>query len=538
MTQFYSPTAIQGGIDEYKGEWKTAQISHLLKRTMFGANPDDIAYFQKKTVSQTIDELLATPTPVEPPLNFYDTADYKDPQGIKFGETWVNAIYGDGTVNSKRRASYKYWWVMQMANQKRNIHEKMVLFWHNHFSTQINDVDDARYVYIYNTVLRKYALGNFKDFVKQITLDPAMLKYLNGRLNTKNAPDENYGRELQELFTVGKGSGSKYSEDDVKAAARVLTGFNINADKMVYNFNINNHDTNDKKFSAFYNNTVIKGTTSAAGAEKELDDLLSMIFSVDEVSKFICRKFYQFFVYYDITPTVEKDIIEPLSKIFRDNKYEIKPVLVALFKSQHFFDANVYGAMIKSPLDLVIGTIREFNVAFPLQKDFVQDYYNLFGEMVRQGQIMQQDIGDPPNVAGWAAYYQAPMFYGIWVNSDTYPKRNQYTDTFINSGFTKNNKKIQLDVVAFAKKMPTPNEPNKLISDSLEVLYKIPVTTELIQQVKKDILLSGQSTDYYWTELWDTMISKPNDTNTLNMVTTRLRSLYKYLMALPEYQLS
>ncbi|GAB2620635.1 DUF1800 domain-containing protein [Emticicia sediminis] len=537
MSQHYSPTAIQGSIDEYKGEWKTTQISHLLKRTMFGASPDDIAYFQKKTIKQSIDELLASLPDPEPPLNFYDTADYKDPQGIKFGETWVKAIYGDGTVNSRRRASYKYWWVMQMANQKRNIHEKMVLFWHNHFATEISDFDDARFAYLHNTLLRKYALGNFKEFVKQITLDPAMLRYLNGRLNTKNAPDENYARELQELFTVGKGSGSKYTEDDVKAAARVLTGIGINNDRMVYNFNVANHDITDKKFSSFYNNTVIKGINNATGIQ-ELDEMLTMIFAVEEVSKFICRKFYQFFVYYDITPAVEKDIIEPLAKIFRDSKYEIKPVIEKLLKSQHFFDANVYGAMIKSPLDLVVGTIREFSVVFPSPKDYLQEYYNLFGEMVRQGQIMQQDIGDPPNVAGWPAYYQEPMFYEIWINSDTYPKRNQFTDTFINSGFTKNGRRIQLDVVAFAKKMPVPNDPNKLISDSLNILYKIPVSDELVQQVKKDILLSGQSSDYYWTELWDAMISKPNDTNTLNMVTTRLRNLFKYLLALPEYQLS
>ncbi len=536
MSNRYSPLGIQGGIDEYKGEWTTTQISHLLKRTMFGANPDDVAYFQKKTVSQTIDELLQSQVAPVPPLNFYDTADYKDPQGIKFGETWVNAIYGDGTVNSRRRASYKYWWLIQMATQKRSINEKMILFWHNHFATEINDIDDARYVYNHHVVLRKYALGNFKDFIKQITLDPAMLRYLNGRLNTKNAPDENYGRELQELFTMGKGPGSKYTEDDVKAAAKVLTGYNINGATNAYTFNSGNHDTTDKKFSAFYNNTIIKGQTGANG-EKELDDLITMLFGVEELSKHICRRVYQFFVYYDITAAVEKDVIEPLAKIFRDNKFEIKPVLSALFKSQHFFDPNVYGATIKSPLDLVIGTLREFSVAFPSQTDFLQEYYNLFGEMTRQGQIMQQDIGDPPNVAGWAAYYQAPIFYEIWVNSDTYPKRNQYTDTFISNGFTKNSKKIQLDVVAFAKKMANPNDPNKLIAQSLDILYKIPVTNELILQVKKDILLSGQSTDYYWTELWDLMIAKPNDANTLNMVTTRLRNLYKYLLALPEYQL-
>lgn len=536
MSNRYSPTGIQGGIDEYKGEWSTPQITHLLKRTMFGSTPDDVKYFKTKTLSQTIDELLSTPVLPLPPVNFYDTADYKDPQGIKFGETWVNAIYGDGTVNSRRRASYKYWWVMQMANQKRNIHEKMVLFWHNHFATEINDYDDARYGYLHNSVLRKNALGNFKDFVRQITLDPAMLKYLNGRLNTKNAPDENYGRELQELFTLGKGPGSKYTEDDVKAAARVLTGFGINSDRLTHTFNVNNHDSTDKKFSAFYNNTVIKGVANAS-FDKELDDMLTMIFAVEEVSKFICRKFYQYFVYYDLTPTVEKDVIEPLAKIFRDNKFEIKPVIATLLKSQHFFDPNVYGANIKSPLDLIIGTLREFNVVFPSPTTFLQEYYNLFGEVARQGQIMQQDIADPPNVAGWPAYYQSPLFYEIWVNSDTYPKRNQFTDTIIQNGYTKNGKKIQIDVVAFAKKMENPDEPNLLISQSLEILYKVPVSTELIQQVKKDILLSGQSSDYYWTELWNTMIQKPSDTNTLNMVTTRLRNLYKYLLALPEYQL-
>jgi uncharacterized protein (DUF1800 family) len=536
MKNQYKFTNIKSGIDEYKGEWTTNQISHLLKRTLFGSNIDDIAYFQKKNLSQTVDELLQTEALPSPPLNFYDTADYKDPQGIKLGETWINAPLGDGTLNSKRRASHKYWWVIQMATQKRTIHEKMVLFWHNHFATEIIEVDDARYVYLHNTVLRKNALGNFKDFVKAITLDPAMLKYLNGRFNTKNAPDENYGRELQELFTVGKGTGSKYTEDDVKAAAKVLTGYSINSEKLIYNFIPNNHDSTDKKFSAFYNNTLIKGTAGANGID-ELDAMLNMIFSVDEVSKFICRKIYQFFVHYDITPSVEKDIIEPLAKIFRNNNYEIKPVLSTLLKSQHFFDANLYGAMIKSPLDLIVGTLREFNVAFPSATDFVQEYYNLFGEMMRQGQIMQQDIGEPPNVAGWPAYYQAPIFYEIWVNSDTYPKRNQFTDTFITNGFTKNGKKIQLDVVAFAKKMSNPSDPNKLIAQSLEILYQIPVSDELVQQTKKDILLSGQSTDFYWTELWNAMIQKPTDTNTLNMVTTKLRNLYKYLLALPEYQL-
>lgn len=528
---------ILSGLEEYKGEWGTTQITHLLKRVMFGAKQADINYFKTKTLSQTIDELLTPqPTP-DPPINNYQTADYIDPTGVLAGATWVHFPYGDGTVNGRRRASYKSWWLQQMFYQNRSIHEKMILFWHNHFATEIDTVDDARFAYTHHTVLRKNALGNFKQFVREITLDPAMLRYLNGNRNTKNAPDENYARELQELFTLGKGPDSKYTEDDVKAAAKILTGFNIDGTKIVNTFNANNHDITDKKFSSFYDNAIIKGRTTNNGLD-ELDELLNMIFKKEEVSKFICRKIYQFFVHYDLNEVNEKNIITPLAEIFRKNNFEIKPVLMSLFKSQHFFDEQLYGSSIKPPLELIIGTLREFDTVLPDRKTDYVSVYSLFSEVQRLGSIMQQDIGDPPNVAGWPAYYQQPVFYEAWVNTDTYPKRNQFTDTMVLTGITRNTKKIQLDVVAFAKRLQTPNDPNKLIAESLDILYKIPISKELIDQLKKDILLSGQSTDYYWTELWDAMITKPSDTNTLKMVTSKLQNLYKYILSLPEYQLS
>ncbi|CAH0995070.1 hypothetical protein EMA8858_01190 [Emticicia aquatica] len=537
MSNPYSQSSTRAEINTYNGEWTKVQICHLLKRTMFGATVEDIAYFKEKTLDQTVDELLQNQDLPLPPLNYYETADYKDPQGIKFGETWVNAAFGDGTVNFKRNSAYKYWWIMQMRTQKRSIREKMILFWHNHFATEVDVINDARYAYLYNLVLRKNALGNFKDFVKEITLDPAMLKYLNGRYNTKDAPDENYARELQELFTIGKGFDAKFTEDDVKAAAKILTGFRINSDTKTYSFSASKHDTTDKKFSAFYNNTVVKGISGENG-EKELDELLAMIFKVDEVSKFICRKLYQFFVYYDITTTVEKNVIEPLAKVFRENNYEIKPVIATLLKSQHFFEPNFYGAIIKSPLDLVIGTLREFNVEFPSTKTNLYEYYSLHGDMMRQAEGMQQAIGEPPNVAGWPAYYQAPNFHEIWINSDTYIKRNQFTNTIIKNGFPKNGLRMQVDVIAFAKKLENPSDPNKLVSQSIEILFKTAVSSDLIKQLVKDILLSGQSSDYYWTELWDKMIQSPTDKTTLQMVTNRLRDLYKYLLGMPEYQLS
>jgi uncharacterized protein (DUF1800 family) len=138
------------------------------------------------------------------------------------GGVWVNAPYGDGTINSRRITSFKSWWTGQMLTQQVSLREKMVLFWHNHFSTQTATVSDSRYIYKHNNLLRTMAFGNFKELVKQITIDPAMLRYLNGYASSKTAPDENYARELQELFTMGKGPNSKYTESDVKAAARLL----------------------------------------------------------------------------------------------------------------------------------------------------------------------------------------------------------------------------------------------------------------------------------------------------------------------------
>jgi uncharacterized protein (DUF1800 family) len=189
-----------------------------------------------------------------------------------------------------------------------------------------------------------------------------MLYYLNGRLNTKRAPDENYARELQELFTLGKGSGSKYTEDDVKQTARVLTGFTINPTTSPFStsFVSANHDTGDKTFSSFYGNTVIKGRTGINAGMDELKDLLDMIFNVEEVSKFICRRLYKYFVYYELDSTIETNVIEPLAKVFRDNGYEIKPVLKTLFESEHFYDVWNRGAMIKDPLSHTVGYLRQW----------------------------------------------------------------------------------------------------------------------------------------------------------------------------------
>jgi len=528
------------GINLYTGGFTITELTHLLERTLFGVSQSDIAYFSGKTVTQVVDELLNPTAPLpDPPVKEYTvsaTATTPD-NNIAVGTTWVNDPNTDGTVASLRRASFKKWWMGLLINQDKSVREKMTLFWHNHFATETNDVSNAQYVYKHHSLLRANALGNFKTLTKQVTLDPAMLVYLNGQLNTAAAPDENYARELQELFCCGKGAGSLYTEADVRAAARVLTGWRNNATTMSSYFDSTRHDVNSKTFSSFYNNTVITGRTGATSGNLELDDLLNMIFQTQEVAKYICRRLYRWFVYYDIDASVETNVITPLANIFRTNNYEIKPVLSALLKSEHFFDIQSRGCQIKSPVDLVVGLCREFNVQFQPASDYITNY-GFYNYLVNWVSNMQQNIGDPPDVSGWKAYYQEPQFYQIWVNSDTLPKRNQFTDTLIVSGYTFNGKKIQIDGAEYAKTLSNPSNPNQLIDDLVAALFRLDLSASSKAQLKRDILLSGQTNDIYWTDAWNLFISTPTNTANATTVRNKLRDLIKYLMNLAEYQLA
>jgi uncharacterized protein (DUF1800 family) len=387
-------------------------------------------------------------------------------------------------------------------------------------------------------LLRRNALGNFKTLVREVTLEPAMLRYLNGYASSKKAPDENYGRELQELFTMGKGPGSHYTEGDVKAAARVLTGYTINYKTFTSSFDPHRHDESDKEFSAFYDNHVIRGRKGKEGAD-ELDELLDMLLAREEVSRFVCRKLYRFFVYHEIDDATEKNVIGPLAALFRKKKYEIAPVLEELFRSRHFFDPANYGCMIKSPVDFTVGLCREFGIAFPDASD-CEEQYGLWEQLRNQAAALQQNIGDPPNVAGWQAYYQEPEFDKLWISSDTLPKRNQFTDRMVGGGFARNGKKIGIDPLVFAAGLSNPGDPDGLIRDSVQALFQVEVSAQELQFIKTNILLSGlvgMVSDHYWTNAWQAYRNKPDDKGARNIVVTRLRSLYKYLMELPEYQL-
>jgi uncharacterized protein (DUF1800 family) len=530
------------GINEYAGPWGKTEIVHLLKRAMFGAKPADVNYFMSKTMSETVDELLNPSAPLpNPPVKEYDgvTGATTPDNDVAAGATWINSVSTDGTIQARRRSSLKKWWMGCLLNQDRSIREKMTLFWHNHFATETQDVGNGNMMYNHVNLLRTKSLGNFKQLVRDITIDSAMLIYLNGRFNTVSAPDENYARELQELFTLGKENNPNYTEADVKAAARVLTGWRVYNNVLPYPpyFTSSRHDSNNKQFSPFYNSTIT-GRTGATAGDLELDDLLTMIFSKQvEVSRFIVKKLYRFFVYSEIDAAAEANVIEPLALIFRTNNWEIKPVLNALFKSEHFYDVLNIGAQIKSPVDHIISVCREWNMIFPNSVTEYSDAYAMWNYILTAASNANQNLGDPPNVAGWPAYYQTPQYYELWVNTDTLPKRNQFTDIMIGNGYTRNGKKIWIDAVEFTKTLANPSDPNQLITDVLDIIFQMELTEASRNQLKKDFLLTGQDQDYYWTNAWNAYIFNPVTAN-YNIVNARLRGLYKYFMNLAEYQLA
>lgn len=554
---------VVAGITPYSGTFGKEQLIHLLKRTMFGAKKADVDFFAGKTMIQVVDTLLTTPAaPTVLPLNYYNNPTANPPQIdplVPMGQTWVNAKE-DGNFNGQRRNGLRNWWGGLMINQDRSVFEKMVLFWHNHFSTETIDTT-ALLGYAHLELLRKHALGNFKTFVKDITFDANMLRYLNGYVNNKTAPDENYSRELQELFTLGKGPESQYTEGDVKAAARVLTGWRIRqvelpigSGKWVWEtfFNAGAHDTGAKSFSAFYDGKSIVGSASTnteAFARKEIDELLDMIFVKEEVSKFLCRKLYTFFIYYEIDATTEANVITPLAEILRQSNYDIKPVLKALLSSEHFFEAANKGCLIKSPIDYTIGAIREFNVEIPNNADYILQYgawNNVVGERNNGAAVQGQNIGNPPSVAGWAAYYQVPVFHEFWINTDSFPRRVSFIDKLLpNTGtgialgrdIANVNRFLLIDVLKFTDTFGNDaSDPNTLIDKVLELLYRVPVSNKFKQYVK-GILLSGQSSDYYWSDAWDAYKTNPTAMNS-STVRTRLLTFYKFIATQPEYHLS
>ena len=524
----------------YTGPFGRPELNHLLKRTLFGCTNADLAHFNGQSLDQVIDALLNFTNDTTPPLKTYwnlngNTPDptLLDPQ-VAFGETWIDTIrYGNDVeiteLTSARIQSYMWWRTGLMVQQDRTLREKLALFWFNHMPTQVFQVFNPRLSYDYDQLLRTQALGNFRQLIHDVTIDGSMLIYLNGYLNTVLAPDENYARELLELFTVGEGSG--YTEEDVQAAARVLTGWTVRETDALGDpvlpyvaFRPTQHDTTNKQFSGFFNNTLIIGQSGAGAGEGELNLLLDMIMANEEVSRFMCRNLYRFFVHGEIDATTETNVIEPLAEIFRNNAAapdQMRTVIRALLTSDHFFSAQVRACMIMAPVDLVMGSIRKLKVAMPTLAQ-LEAQYSVWRDVYYLTSYSGQELLNPPNVAGFPAYYQSPSFDNIWMDTATYPARKNSLLGIIYGGFataddiyqpSSQNLEFKCDLLAVVAEFTDPMNPNTLVNEAAELLFAVPVSNGVKAQLKTNYLLLGQMNDVYWSDAYELYVADPNTTN-------------------------
>ncbi|MGH2574342.1 MAG: DUF1800 domain-containing protein, partial [Ignavibacteria bacterium] len=309
--------------------WNKRMVTHLLNRTIFGAKVSDVNYVLTKTPSEAVEMLFesyAMPSPPGPWVT--EPPDYNSP------------------YNASRMNELRTWWVRLFYEQPLSLRETMTLFWHNHFVSEGYTVRIPQYMYIQNQLLRQNAFGNVKNLAKLVTRDPGMLIYLDGRYNVVGNPNENYSRELCELFTMGIGN---YNEFDVREAARALTGWIVSGLNSV--FVPSRHDYGLKTFLFQTGNF-------------DDEDIVNIIFNQPVTATFICKKLYKHFINETEDMAGAMPVINELANHLRDNNYDVTPVLKILLKSQLFFSENVMSSLIKSPIEIMLGLVRKFNIIF------------------------------------------------------------------------------------------------------------------------------------------------------------------------------
>lgn len=539
-TETFNPPV--AGLSPYTGTFGFEQAAHLLRRTTFGAKYAQIKDAAKKGLTATLNELFKDNPLPSPPLNY----DYTTDPSVPVGSTWIDAPYVRDTTTGGllhqgyRNTALRTWTYENIVNEGVSIREQLALFWHNHFG--IGDDQDPKFFYAHVTLLRTYAWGNFKELIKKINIDPLMLRFLNGNQNTVNAPNENYAREILELFTIGKGplvgpgDYSNYTEQDIREFARALTGWRdqgnntVDANTKVGSFfRISSHDTKTKKMSKRFDEVVINN-----GFDKEHETVVDIIFTKKEVARFISRKFYRWFVYYEINADVEKNVIEPMADILVQNNYEIKPALQALLKSQHFFDVLNMGPMIKNPIVFSVNFVKQIGWSALNAADLATRHKAL-ATLYREVSNQQMTYYNPPDVAGWKPYYQEPAFYRIWVNATTLQARMRLTDRMATNNYTVG-VKTGLNVLEFAGSLPTPTDPYLLVDDMISVLLPQTLTDPQMTDLM-NAFLSG-TPDYEWSTIWTNYTKNPGNTTARSSAETKLRNLVKAILSLPEYFLS
>ncbi|MEP6702335.1 MAG: DUF1800 domain-containing protein [Betaproteobacteria bacterium] len=378
----------------------------LLARTGFAAAEMQVDQFAQLSRTDALDRLLAetTTTSASPPPAW--TSSYDRPSRENLATIEQREAYRK--EQQRRAAELRAWWFGEMLTTPSPLTEKMTLFWHNHFVSAQQKVRIPQLMYAQNQLLRRHALGNFRTMLRAVARDPAMLIYLDTAGSRVGAPNENFAREVMELFTLGEGH---YGETDIKEAARALTGWNVNREtgEVVYRPRL--HD---------YGMKTIFGSTGRF----DMDSVLDLTLRKPEAANFVVSKLWKEF----ISPTPDAAEVERFATVFRDRDYEIRPLLRVMLTSDAFYAASNRGTLVKSPVDLVVGTLREFRFQLNEPKPFVN--------VLRQ---LGQDLFNPPNVKGWPGG-------DAWINSSSLLARKQLMERLFR--FDQNSQSDPLDIAA------------------------------------------------------------------------------------------
>jgi uncharacterized protein (DUF1800 family) len=363
----------------------------LLTRTGFEANASEVAPTIGMTREQAVDALLAgarAEASIPPPAWVTEPI-----PSVEVRRAWTqDERRDDQREQSRRYDELRGWWVREMVTTRSPLTERMTLFWHDHFPSGEDKVHYPQLMFRQNALLRRDALGNFGDLLHAVSKDPAMLQYLDGAGSRKGRPNENFGREVMELFTLGEGH---YSQRDVTEAARAYTGWTLDPNTLAYQFNPKIHDDGDK---------TVLGQMGAFDGDQVLDILLAQ----PETATFITTELWREF----ISETPDPAQIAPIAERFRASRYDIKTALRGLFLSDAFWDERNRGVLVKSPAEFVVGVVREFDIGYA-----DQDATALAVQVRNFG----ENLFYPPNVKGWPGGEN-------WINSSTLLARKQFIE--------------------------------------------------------------------------------------------------------------
>ena len=527
---------------------------HLLKRACFHYSSEVLDAISIMTATEAMSFLYNHEPDIwtEP----YDPLPNNDPHGY-----WIssNDIPSSIPNQARKRSLVAGWWWYNMIN-RNSIRDKITFFLHTTFTTSKDDGTGAStYYFDHLKLLEFYSLGSLKELSKKITLDNAMLLYLDNTTNNADNPNENYAREFLELFTIGKGEQvgdgdyTNYTESDVQQAARVFSGFKTKLDRSIIDSdtnlpmgrtNTNQHDNGDKQFSSAFNNYIVTGSETSEGMFEEINQLVNMVFSQQATAVNYVKKIYRFFVKSEWSQETEDTVINDLAEQLILNDFQIYSVIKILLTSTHFYDLNdensndeIIGSIVKSPLQLMSEMVSVLNVPVPNPNSNIIGFYRFWHFLNHNNFLPMAGMGifSPETVAGYPANYQSPNFDRQWFSSNTLLARYRLIDCLISgrnklatNGIigTKLKTKYFVELVS-----SNPSDIYVLVTELSELLYTHTLDDDRINYFVQ-IVLEGYPA-YYWYDSWQSYLLSNDD----SVVTNRLDSLVTSMVNAAENQL-